>query len=79
VRLAGSLSQRLVWEVESGTYYLAASAMHRFARWQRRASHPAPTRAVGDAAEILARTCAGAAGAGRHKVIGLAGLNFGPD
>jgi histidine kinase/DNA gyrase B/HSP90-like ATPase/histidine kinase len=29
----------------------------QLARWQRRASHPATTRAVRDAAEILVRTC----------------------
>jgi hypothetical protein len=31
VLLSGSLSQRLAWEVESGIYYLAASAMHQLA------------------------------------------------
>jgi signal transduction histidine kinase len=31
VRLSGSLSQRLTWEVESGIYYLAASAMQQLA------------------------------------------------
>lgn len=31
VLLSGSLSQRLPWEVESGIYYLAASAMHQLA------------------------------------------------
>jgi hypothetical protein len=38
VRLSGSLSQRLAWEVESGIYYLAASAMHQLA--DQRAEQP---------------------------------------
>ena len=31
VRLSGNLSQRLAWEIESGIYYLAASAMQHLA------------------------------------------------
>jgi signal transduction histidine kinase len=31
VRLSGTLSRRLAWEVESGIYFLAASAMHHLA------------------------------------------------
>jgi membrane protein implicated in regulation of membrane protease activity len=52
VRLSGQLSQRLAWEVESGIYYLAASAMQQLARWSAEAplqvhlQHTAGTLAV---------------------------------
>lgn len=42
VRLSGSLPDRLAWEVESGIYYLAASAMRQLAG--RTAEHPLRVR-----------------------------------
>lgn len=38
VRMSGNLTKRLSWEVESGIYYLAASAMGHLA--ERRGGHP---------------------------------------
>ena len=50
--------------VDLGTTFVAAAiasatrvAGQQLARWQLRASHPATTRAVRDAAEVLVRTC----------------------
>jgi len=42
---------------DSSTSEIRKSTEHQLARWQRRAFHPASTRAVQDAAEVLVRTC----------------------
>jgi signal transduction histidine kinase len=48
---------RLGLTADADTTQLRLAAGQQLARWQRRASHPASTRAVRDAAEILVRTC----------------------
>ncbi|MFN2533882.1 MAG: sensor histidine kinase [Pseudonocardiaceae bacterium] len=48
---------RLGLAADADTTQLRLAAGQQLARWQRRASHPASTRAVRDAAEILVRTC----------------------
>ncbi|MBV8995667.1 MAG: hypothetical protein JO287_18645 [Pseudonocardiales bacterium] len=48
---------RLGLTADADTTQLRQAAGQQLARWQRRASHPASTRAVRDAAEVLIRTC----------------------
>lgn len=48
---------RLGLTADADTTQVRLAAGQQLARWQRRASHPASTRAVRDAAEVLVRTC----------------------
>lgn len=48
---------RLGLKAGADTAELRQAAGQQLAHWQHRASHPASTRAVRDAAEVLARTC----------------------
>jgi signal transduction histidine kinase len=48
---------RLGLLADADTAQVRRAAGQQLAHWQRRASHPASTRAVRDAAEILVRTC----------------------
>lgn len=48
---------RLGLTADADTAQMRQAAGQQLARWQRRASHPASTRAVRDAAEVLVWTC----------------------
>jgi signal transduction histidine kinase len=55
---AGSeLTARLGLPADAEIAQLHQAAGQQLVRWQRRASHPASTRAVRDAAEVLVQTC----------------------
>jgi signal transduction histidine kinase len=60
-QLLGALSAdpraRLGLECDADDGEVRQAAGQQLARWQRRASHPATTRAIRDAAEVLVRTC----------------------
>jgi len=49
--------QTLLIEYSGILSQVRQAAGQQLARWQRRASHPASTRAVRDAAEVLVRIC----------------------
>jgi hypothetical protein len=51
------LRARLGLQADADTSEVRQVAGQQLARWRRRASHPASTRAVRDAAEVLVRTC----------------------
>ncbi|MGH3765640.1 MAG: ATP-binding protein [Pseudonocardiaceae bacterium] len=51
------LRTRLGLRSDAGTGEVRQAAGRQLAHWQRRASHPASTRAVRDAAEVLVQTC----------------------